>query len=326
MLAGTLFGAMVTGYMLFESQWLRCSERALPVRGLPASLEGLTILHLSDVHAGQPGLNLHTFKKAVDWAGTVRPDLIVLTGDILGSRSGWARSLSLIRRLRAPLGVFAVPGNHEYGLSKNPLAHLPARIPWESCGVTELRDACVALDLTAIGRPGEVTGAPRVVLCGADYLSGGASLVDDAMPREAGFSILLVHRPPTPGDQPAAMFDLTFSGHTHGGQIRIPTPWGLRSLHNDHLPYLEGVHPLGDNRLLVVSPGIGTTFLPLRLLTRPQAVMHRLTAVANEDLYPYAPPAHGSEVETKVTPSGIYEEHGSVGVARDGGGGRNAEG
>jgi hypothetical protein len=90
------------------------------------------------------------------------------------------------------------------------------------------------------------------------------------------FAILLVHRPPEPDDPLGARFDLTFSGHTHGGQIRIPTPWGLRSLHNEDLPYLQGVHRWGRG-LLAISAGIGATFVPFRLFTRPEVVAYRLT-------------------------------------------------
>jgi predicted MPP superfamily phosphohydrolase len=298
--AAVVIGALAAAYMIFESQWLRRQRTGLVVPDLPPELEGLTILHLSDVHAGQPGLNIHTFRKAVRWAAEVRPDLIVLTGDILGARSGWGRCLPLLRRLKAPLGVYAVPGNHEYGLSKNPLAHPPEPIPWDACGVQLLRDSCVALDLT----PGAETAEPEyartdgpadtphaldhrddqdaagtrplVSLCGADHLSGGRPLLADRSPSESDFSILLVHRPPEPDDPLGERFHLTFSGHTHGGQIRIPTPWGLRSLHNEDLPYLEGVHRWGEG-ILVISTGIGATFVPFRLFTRPQAVVYRLT-------------------------------------------------
>ncbi len=315
--AGT-FGA---AYMLFESQWLRCSTRSLPIPGLTDSLEGLTILHLSDVHAGQPGFNLRTLEKAVKWAAHSRPDLIVLTGDILGSRWGRERCLSLLGRLQAPLGVFAVRGNHEYGLTKNPFSHLPQPVPWEAHGVTELRDSCVLLDFEAHRGSSEERAPTRVALCGADYLSGGAPLVEETLPEGADLSILLVHRPPEPEDPLSAMFDVTFSGHTHGGQIRIPTPWGLRSLHNDGLPYLEGVYPWGDG-LLAVSTGIGTTFLPLRLLTRPEAVIYRLTAAVQESADPHRAHRRGSTADTEAAPSDIYEGVGyeGVGAAREGGG------
>ena len=326
------FAAVIAGlgtaYMLFESQWLRCSTRRLPVPGLADSLEGLTILHLSDVHAGQPGFNLHTLKKAVEWATDSRPDLIVLTGDILGSRWGRERCLSLLGRLQAPLGVFAVRGNHEYGLSKNPFAHLPQPVPWEAHGVTELRDSCVLLEVEGVRGSAEGRGAARVALCGADYLSGGSPLLEDAVPDGADLSVLLVHRPPTPEDPLSAMFDVTFSGHTHGGQIRIPTPWGLRSLHNDGLPYLEGVHQL-SNGLLAVSAGIGTTFLPLRLLTRPEAVIYRLTAGVQENAESPGKPRRGAiAADTEAAPSDIYKDVGyeGVGAALEGGGGTDGNG
>lgn len=325
--AAMVAGALGAAYMLFESQWLRCSTRPLPVPGLTDSLEGLTILHLSDVHAGQPGFNLRTLEKAVKWAADSRPDLIVLTGDILGSRWGWERCLSLLSRLQAPLGVFAVRGNHEYGLSKNPFAHLPQPVPWETHGVTELRDSCVLLDFDALRGSVHGRGGTRVALCGADYLSGGAPLLEETVPDEADLSILLVHRPPEPEDPLSAMFDVAFSGHTHGGQIRIPTPWGLRSLHNDGLPYLEGVHQWGDG-LLAVSAGIGTTFLPLRLLTRPEAVIYRLTSAVQARADPHGAPGRGSTADMEAAPSDIYEGVGyeGVGAAREGGGGTDGNG
>ena len=161
-----------------------------------------------------------------------------------------------------------------------------------------------------------------MALCGADYLSGGAPLVEETLPQGADLSILLVHRPPQTEDPLSAMFDVTFSGHTHGGQIRVPTPWGLRSLHNDGLPYLEGVHPWGKG-LLAVSAGIGTTFLPLRLLTRPQAVIYRLTAAVRESAEPLSAPWHVSTAaDTEGAPSDIYKGVGyeGVGAARQGGG------
>lgn len=266
-----LAGAGAAGYMLFESQWLRGREAALHVDGLPAELEGLRVLHISDVHAGQLGMNLRTLRKAVDWAEKRRLDLVVLTGDILGGRLGQAECLDILSRLKAPLGVFAVLGNHEYGLSKNPLTNAPGPIPWERAGITLLRDTCVPIVWPA-DDPRETTS---VTVCGADYITGGHPLLDGIRP-DADLAVLLTHLPPDLTDPLAETFQLAFAGHTHGGQIRLPTPWGLRSLHSEGLPYLEGVHRWGRG-LLVISAGIGTTFLPFRLFTRPQVVLYRLT-------------------------------------------------
>lgn len=250
-------------YMLWEAQWLRCREENLSVPGLSPGLKGLRILHLSDVHLGQPGLNLRCLRKAVKWAQEERPDLVLLTGDILGGRFDGSKGLQLLGSLRPALGKFAVTGNHEYGLSKNPFAPRPREFDWAAAGITLLRDECLTLH-----HQGEV-----LTICGADYVTGGHGL-DPGNPD--GLSVLLIHRPPKPEDSLAGRFDLAFAGHTHGGQIRIPTPHGLFAPHRDGLPYLEGVHSWGKGRL-ILSRGVGTTFLPIRLLTRPEAVIYRLT-------------------------------------------------
>ena len=89
------------------------------------------------------------------------------------------------------------------------------------------------------------------------------------------FPILLIHVPP-PSDSPlAAAFPLAFAGHTHGGQLRLPGPSGLRPLVGEGGEYLSGVHEWGEGQL-VISRGVGTSFLPFRLLTRPEATLWRL--------------------------------------------------
>ncbi len=260
-------------YMAFEAQWLATRERDLPVPQLPPDLEGLRILHLSDVHAGQPGLNLWTLRKAAEWGAAQEPHLLVLTGDVLGAGRGAGRCLALLAQVRPSLGTFAVTGNHEYGLSKNPFAHRPQQFAWQEAGVRVLQDECV---LVATGPRG--TGS-RIVLCGADYLTGSHSLRGPT-PEAGAVALLLTHLPPAPDEPPRAGFAATFAGHTHGGQIRMPTPWGKRRVHGGEFAHVEGVHRWGEGSL-AVSTGIGTTFLPLRLATRPEAVLYRLRGSAS---------------------------------------------
>ncbi len=263
-------GAALVAYMLFEAQWLVGRERTLAVPGLPPGLAGLSILHLSDVHGGQPGMNLWTLKKALRWAAPRRPDLVVVTGDLVsGNGAHSRRCLELVGSLRPKLGTYAVPGNHEYGLSKSPFAHRPAGVDWEAAGITLLRDRCVAVAV-----PG--ANGSRLAICGADYVTGGHSLASETI-RPGDFPLLLVHRPPAPDDPLADRFSLAFAGHTHGGQIRVPTFTGPASLHREGLPYIQGVHRWGKG-LLAISAGIGTTFLPFRLLTRPEISLYHLAA------------------------------------------------
>jgi uncharacterized protein len=265
---GTAAGAAAAAYMTFETQWVRCVRADLPVPGLPAPLSGLTVLHLSDVHAGTFATNERSLRKVVDWSLPLNPQLVLLTGDILGEPRHSGPCLELLSRLRPPLGMFAVTGNHEYGIAKGPLAqarntdHL-----WKDAGITLLRDHCVLLP--------ERDGA-RMALCGADYLTGGFGLAGAAAPlARSAFPVLLIHEPPPPDSPLAKTFPLAFAGHTHGGQIRIPTAEGLRPVNGEDGVHLGGVYRWGDG-VLVVSKGIGASFVPLRLFTRPEATLWRL--------------------------------------------------
>lgn len=266
---GAAAGAVVAAYMAYEAQWIRCAQADLPVPGLPPSWSGLTVLHLSDVHAGLFPSNQHSLRKAVDWALPLAPDLVVLTGDILGDPSYSEPCLQILGRLNPPFGKFAVTGNHEFGITKGPFGrprntdHL-----WAKANITLLRDECISLperDHSAL------------VLCGADYLTAGFGLECTAEPffTARAFRILLTHGPPPPDSPLAGHFCLAFAGHTHGGQIRVPTSQGLVPLDPGDEAHLGGVYNWGRG-ILVVSRGIGTSFLPLRLLTRPEATLWRL--------------------------------------------------
>jgi len=291
---GAAAGTAAAAYMSFEAQWVRCRQAFLPVPGLPPAWAGLSVLHLSDVHAGVFPSNERSLEKVVRWGTPLAPDLVLLTGDILGDPERSATCLNMLSHLQPALGIFAVTGNHEYGISKGPLAHpRDTNDLWERAGITLLRDRCVALP----PRDGS-----RVVLCGADYPSGGFGLLDgtqvqaapsavaphasraQAAPEtmaalevggEGRFPILLIHEPPARGSPLARLFPLAFAGHTHGGQLRLPGRKGLAPLNKEEGEYLAGVYAWGEG-LIVVSRGIGTSFVPFRLLTRPEATLWRL--------------------------------------------------
>ena len=259
-------GVALVAYMAFEAQWVRCRQATLRVPGLPPGRSGLSILHLSDVHAGVFPSNERSLEKVVRWAAPLAPDLVFLTGDVLGDPERGGACLTLLAQLKPGLGTFAVTGNHEYGIGKGPLAHpRDTNYLWKEAGITLLRDRCVALP---------DRGGARIVLCGADYPSGGFGLLDD-IPAKSGFPILLIHKPPAADSPLARLFPLAFCGHTHGGQLRLPGRDGLTPFHKEEGDYLAGVYAWGEG-LVVVSSGVGTSFLPFRLLTRPEATLWRL--------------------------------------------------
>lgn len=263
-------GAAAAAYMAYEAQWVHCREAELVVPGLPTQWSGLRVLHLSDVHAGRFLVNELSLAKVVRWAAPLPLDLVLLTGDILGDPERSRPCLQLLSLLKPHLGMFAVTGNHEYGLGKGPLARpRDARALWREAGITLLTDSCAALP---------ARGGCSLVLCGADYLTGGYGLLEPGTVPAAGATacpVLLAHKPP-PSDSPLAhLFPLAFAGHTHGGQLRAPGPGGLTPIHNEHEEYLAGVHRWGRGSL-VVSRGVGVSFLPFRLFTRPEATLWRL--------------------------------------------------
>lgn len=261
-------GGTMAAYMAVEAQWTRLVRADLKVPGLPNAWSGVTVLHLSDIHAGLFPTNERSLRKAVEWARPLQPDLVFLTGDVLGDPARSERALHLLSRLQPPLGQFAVTGNHEFGIGKSPFAHTrDTEHLWPRAGVTLLRDRCVALP---------ERGGTTLTICGADYLTGGFGLDGPAGPgRGHSFPILLAHEPPPPESALADCFPLVFAGHTHGGQIRVPTARGLVPLNGEEGTHLGGVYRWGQGHL-VVSTGIGTSFVPLRLFTRPEAVLWRL--------------------------------------------------
>ena len=215
------------------------------VPGLPAAWDGLTVAHLSDLHVGRtfPGTWL---ADVVDAVNAARPDLIVITGDLLdGSASHHLGELHPLHDLKAPLGVYACPGNHEY-------YSVPRHWPtiFSSLGVEILENEHVILrrngaELILAGITddlAEQTDLPRPDIRQA--LQG----TSPALPL-----LLLSHRPAHVRelralDRPGATLQL--SGHTHGGQL-----FGLNLLVKYlNKGYLSGPYALGDVRLYV-SPG-----------------------------------------------------------------------
>ena len=260
-------------YLLFESQWLRTVECALPVPDLPPDLEGFTIVQLSDLHAGsRPSFNLRAIRRAVDETRRLAPDLIAITGDLVTGESRRDALYAELRRLPPARGVFAVLGNHDHGemkLRKAPAADLSGLA---GCGVRLLQDGCVSLTV------GEAT----VQVCGVDdvrHAYGDPAPVLDALDRRPGtLRLLLSHYAEvvdrlSPGD-----VALVLSGDTHGGQICLPAPWarhGRIMLSDPWARHREGLYDDGAVPVYVTR-GIGTSFLPFRLLCRPEIVVVRL--------------------------------------------------
>jgi uncharacterized protein len=251
----------------------------VPMANLPPNLDGLRIVHLSDLHIGDFMLR-SAIRRAVDLANTLRPDLAVLTGDLITSaRDPLEDCIEELSRLQAPLGVWGCHGNHERW------AGVEARTQalFARYGMHVLRQQCAALswrggsfnligvdDQRERARPGEPSS----------MLRGIESLIRGDIP-----NILLSHNPDTFPRAAALGIELSLAGHTHGGQLRFAL--GERQWSPARLvtPFVAGLYclPLGPagrgdkvascpqkSAFLYVNCGLGTFGLPVRLGVPPE--------------------------------------------------------
>ncbi len=260
-------GGALAAWGLFEAQWLDRRVVDVPVQGLPPALDGLTILHLSDLHAGSPSLNLRTLRAAVDFGVEQSPDMVVVTGDIVAHPRARDAVVAQLARLRPPLGAFAVLGNHDIGLTRDPFSRGMVLLDWGDAPVELLRDTAATVRL----------GETEIEVAGLEPQPwiDGISSPGELFATQAGLRILLAHFPDAIADVPEGSCNLVLSGHLHGGQICLPRPGGKVRLSHTEYDHLEGVHRVGA-MTLVVSRGTGTTLVPFRLAARPEVALLRL--------------------------------------------------
>jgi uncharacterized protein len=224
---------------------------------LPPELDGLRVVHLSDFHLGFPSRGTRAVERAVEWTAERRPDLVLISGDLLARPRAEQKLRRLLERLP---GSFAVLGNHDFGISRDPFSK-PA----------ELADLGSTVLLEDEARTVELRGR-RVQIVGVDprsYRRGRAKPARLADP-EADLRILLCHFPNVIDKVPAGVFDLVVAGHLHAGQVCIPYGRGKLRLAHIRWTYVEGLYRRPGG-VLHVSPGLGTTFVPFRLFARPEA-------------------------------------------------------
>jgi predicted MPP superfamily phosphohydrolase len=262
-------GAALAGIYAFviEPRWLELRRATVHLRDLPRSLEGLRIGVLTDLHAGGGGTSLGTVRRAAAMVMAERPDLIALTGDFAADRlRTFAGVFDALSALAAPLGVYAVPGNHDHkiGIER-----------WRR----ELNEGTTFVDLTNRSTTLKVDGA-RLCIAGVDDLAlGRPSLASLPRLQDRDFTILLAHNPDQAELARRALdrIDLMLCGHTHGGQVRIPGYGPILSSVERADLYEDGLRRRPWTQVYT-SRGIGTVHIPARLFTRPEVSILELTA------------------------------------------------
>jgi predicted MPP superfamily phosphohydrolase len=247
---------------------VRLETRDVTLPELPPEFDGLRIAHLSDLHLGVPGRGARAVERAAEWVEQRRPDLTLISGDLLTRGSGEELLRSVVSRLPR---CYAILGNHDLAISRDPFA--------ERTFLCELEPARLLSDE---GVTVEVRGR-RVYIAGADprsvWVRKRKQPRDLAVPREdADLRILIAHYPTLVDQLPSGAFDLVVAGHMHDGQICLPYPGGKLRLAHLRAPYTRGLYrrPGGT---LHVSAGLGTTFVPFRFAARPEATELVLSCV-----------------------------------------------
>jgi len=253
--------AFVGGGLLARSGWVEATDLPLVRRvtifhpALPDAFAGLRIAQVSDLHAGtfMPPDRLARVREILE---ALRPDLIVLTGDQLDRREVDAEYfVHGLAGVEAPFGVFGILGNHDL-------------LAGRALGVAALEavGAVPLVNAAAVLRRGPAT----LLLAGVDDLDavdGGGPRFSVVQSQAADFHLLLCHQPNGWRAGRAAGAQVTLAGHTHGGQIALPTR-GL-NLARLHTPYVAGPY-LRGGQVLYVSRGIGVGAVPFRFGVPPE--------------------------------------------------------
>lgn len=265
--APQLFTVGLTAIALRQLEQFRIRRMTIAIRDLPSALDGLTIAHVSDMHAGR-FTRSSVLREMTAAVNDLHSELILVTGDLInGALHELPEGIAAIRRLDARSGVYMIEGNHDL---------FPGREAFEShvkaSGIPLLVNETE--QLTVRGRPiqllGQRWGGPifrrREGNDDATIAASFAELV--ALRDPEAFPILLAHHPHAFDPAAAAQIPLTLAGHTHGGQLMLNAETGFGPL---MFRYWSGHYTKGDSHL-IVSNGVGNWF-PLRT-SAPAEIIH----------------------------------------------------
>ncbi len=259
---GGLTGTLLADTLWYEPQAIKLENLSVPVAQFKKSLR---LVQISDLHLNN--FNRY-FEKVAAKVNALQPDLIMLTGDYLEEERNIRGVLDFLKELKAKHGIYAVQGNWEYW---SRLEGENLRRHFAGVGVKLLIDERADL---------EINGQSLSIL-GLDYPSSTDQLqrVQKGIDPQR-FNLLLSHVPAFAHEQLHERIGLILSGHTHGGQVRLPflPPFYLPRYSGR---FISGLYHVSHHRIpLYVSRGVGTSVLPVRFLCRPEIGLIELTAQA----------------------------------------------
>lgn len=272
--AAIIPGATVAsaGYGVISSYGpVRFPQVPLDYPDLPSGLEGIRILHLSDIHLG-PYVGLDDLEQALLHAREQRPDIVLVTGDVADDLRMLPEALRMIDELKPRYGTYASLGNHEYyrGIGQVRRDFDKGPIPLMVNQGIAVNVGSSTLYLSAADDPARVRGGLRGD--NKEFLNRSIAAATDGAPSDA-FQLLMSHRPEGFDVAADERLHLTVSGHYHGG---IQMGWNGRAIIQPFAPhkYFWGHYRKGDSQLFT-SGGVGH-WLPFRLNCPPEAPVYVL--------------------------------------------------
>jgi predicted MPP superfamily phosphohydrolase len=265
--AGVGLGCGGAAYGVWEASDVRIDRRTVAIPNLPDRFVGKTLCVLADLHHG-PRVSLGFIHRVVGMANGLEPDLVALVGDYAHKGTHVSAQLppclEALSELKAPLGVYAVPGNHDMGNDGRTYRECVAATP-----IADLTNRSLSI----------VHRGERLWLAGVDDLWWGrpdlAAALRGVPPGAA--VVLLCHNPDFMEEQPDPRVGLALSGHTHGGQVYLPAvgaPW-MPSRYG--MKYRHGLVQAPASQVLV-SRGLGESGVPLRVGAPPEINLITLAA------------------------------------------------
>jgi uncharacterized protein len=267
------FGFLMVFWGSFmEPRLITVNKKSIQIKGL----NDLTIAVIGDPHVG-PYKRAGYVRRIVDRVHVLKPDLILLAGDFVYDHDADITHLEPLKNLQAPLGVFAVLGNHDTGhmLDRTGNQFIPYRTPDRSSDVIalfkKLHIPLLHHDVLPLEHRGQ-----RFTLVGSDHrwmdtydIDGLMKRVDETLP-----TILLTHIPDVIEDAASLKADLIVCGHTHGGQIRLPFIGALHPIPDElGRSYDQGIFTLKNGTQLAITHGIGETMARARLFCPPEILV-----------------------------------------------------
>lgn len=242
-----------TAWVIWGNTTVGLTTITIAEDNLPYAFDGFRIAHISDLH------NTWLWEKAIVQLKAADPDMIVITGDMVDwKRTDVEKALKFAREAVQIADCFYVTGNHE------------GKMPSESCdqllaGLRELGVVVMNDSETRIHLNGSY-----ISLVGHQW--GGTEDLGELTDFD-GYKILLSHHPERFDEYVAADYDLVFSGHAHGGQVRLPFIGGLFAPDQGMLPKYDSGLYSEDNTDMIVSRGIGNSSFPIRFNNRPEVIL-----------------------------------------------------